>query len=552
MKIAVLQCNPTTGAVRTNAKKLVELVKEAALEGAELCIAPELALCGPNGMDFLLRQDFVEACQSALEFLAEELGSAQNLPALLLGAPLANPVPHGKQLHNCAVFIQDGKISVVSRKVIVPSDNSQNDARYFEAGLFSGVLQYKGWRFIVTVGEDIENSAKPSGQGHDLDPVAEVMQSTGGDVVINLAAAPFTLECPLAKETALAGLARQHHVPVIFANLCGGFDAQVMYGGSFVAGIDAKIIKRAPYFAEDIFFIDLGDFSNSPDLELSAPLPEALLWDAMVLGVQDYGRKCGFTRAVLGVSGGIDSALVLAIAAQAFGPEHVTGVLMPSPYSSQGSIDDSLLLAKKLGVQTVTLPIAPAMECFKETLGTALGNIQGLTEENLQARIRGVLLMAYAGEKKAMVLNASNKSEVACGYSTLYGDSVGALCPIADIYKLQVYDICRWLNTLHGEIIPSSIVAKEPSAELAPGQRDTDSLPPYELLDGILKSRIEQGYGIDEIVAEGYSRDLVMKIVPMIQRARFKRQQAATVLQMSKFPLAEVWRTPIACTMEVD
>lgn len=549
MRLAVLQFDPVTGACEANAQRLVELVKKAAEQGAELCIAPELALCGPNPMDFLLRHDFIQSCQRALEYLTSELGGHADLPALLLGAPLMNPVPHGKQLHNCAVLIDKGKQSVVSRKVIIPCDNALNDGRYFEAGLFSGVLQYKGWRFIVTIGEDLGKSANMLSHGHDFDPVSEVMQSSGGDVVLNLAATPFTQEFPRAMENALASLARQHHVPVVFANLCGGFDSQVLYGGSFMAGIDAKIIARAGYFAEEIFLVDLGDFNSLAPAAPPVLCNEELLWDALVLGVRDYGKKCGFNKAMLGVSGGIDSALVLAIAAEAFGPENVTGVMMPSKYSSQGSVDDSLMLAQKLGVKTVTLPILPMVESFTSSLALVREDLKGLTEENLQARIRGTLLMAYAGEEGAVVLNASNKSETACGYSTLYGDSVGALCPIADIFKLQVYEVCRWLNETRGEIIPEIILEKEPSAELAPDQKDTDSLPPYTVLDGILKMLIEQGYGVDEIVGEGYSLPLVQQIVKMVQRARFKRQQAPTVLQMSKFPLALVWRTPIACSV---
>ena len=544
MKIGLLQHNPVSGHCQGNSENLIGMVEKAATLGADLCIAPELALCGPNAGDLFFRQDFVASCRLQMEAMAKILHK-KGLPPLLLGGPVPNPVPGGKPLQNCAVLLSQGNLSVVGRKVVLPSDHAMNDVCYFEPGISPGVMQIKGWRIAITIGEDIwsnapmENGESPPGPN----PVAEVMEASGGDILVNLAALPYTMGVQTRCQRLVQWLARRHRVPVLTVNCAGGCDSLIFHGGSMACDSEGNLLAEAPLFEESVLVVDLAAKTRA----VPALMPkEEKLWKALVLGSRDFVRKSGFTRAALGLSGGVDSALVAAIAVEALGPHNVMTVNMPSLYSSPGSVTDSAALAANLGLDMKTVPIAPALAGYREMFDTAFGKLSGLTEENIQARIRGAILMAFANEYSAVVLNTGNKSEAACGYCTLYGDQVGALGVIGDLYKHQVYSLCRWYNETHGSPIPEAILTKDPSAELAPGQKDSDSLPPYAELDAILALILEERKGVDALVADGHDRQTVARVLGMVQRARFKRQQAPTGLRISGSSLNVVWNTPIA------
>ena len=544
MKIGLLQHNPVSGYCQGNSEKLVGMVEEAAALGADLCIAPELALCGANAGDLFFRKDFVASCRLRMEAMAKTLHE-KDLPPLLLGGPVPNPVPGGKPLQNCAVLLSHGNLSVVGRKVILPSDHAMNDVCYFEPGISPGVMQIKGWRLAVTIGEDIwnnspmENGESPPGP----DPVAEVMEASGGDILVNLAALPYTMGIQTRCQRLVQWLARRHHVPVLTVNCTGGCDSLIFHGGSMACDSKGNLLAEAPLFEESVTVVDLASKVRQEPVPMSK---EEKLWKALVLGTRDFVRKSGFTGAILGLSGGVDSALVAAIAVAALGPNNVTAVNMPSLYSSTGSVEDSVALAANLGLALKSVPVAPALNGYRAMFDTTFGSLSGLTEENIQARIRGAILMAFANEYSVVVLNTGNKSEAACGYCTLYGDQVGALGVISDLYKHQIYSLCRWYNETHGPIIPEAILTKEPSAELGPGQKDSDSLPPYPELDAILALILEERKGVEAMVADGHDRQTVTRVLGMVQRARFKRQQAPTGLRISDSSLNVVWNTPIA------
>ena len=547
MKIALIQSNPVTGDLRANARSLAEATARAAEQGAELCVAPELALCGHNAGDLLLQSGFVEDCRNVLNATAESLGREGALPPLLLGAPVTNPVPQGKKLQNCAVLLHAGKTSVVGRKVLLPAFGIHEDARYFEAGVACGVLHHKGWRLMVTLGEDVWNDRGfwQSRYLFDTDPVAEFVASGGADGLINLTALPFEQGLPTLHQNILKWLATHYRVPVLAANLAGGNDSLIYYGGSLAFDGGGRLLARAPSFEEALLVVDIASKKEGRIApELSA---EEELWQAVVLGTRDFARKCGFGDIVLGLSGGVDSALVAAIAVEALGPDKVTGLLMPSPYSSAGSINDSLALAASLGIRTHTLPISPMLQSFERVFAASFaGGLAGIAEENIQARIRGSLLMAYANRFGALVLNTGNKSEAAVGYCTLYGDTVGGLGPIGDLYKRQVYALCRWLNARKPETIPEAILTKAPSAELRPGQKDSDSLPPYEELDPLLHDIIENSHNDAELADIGYAPETVSRVRILMRRAEFKRRQVPPVLHLSKRGFGGGWRFPIA------
>lgn len=547
MRIGLIQCNPVAGALGRNCDLLYAGAVEAASHGAELCVAPELALCGVNVGDLLLLPSFMEECREALAGLAERFKANPSLPPLLLGAPVYNPVPQGKPLQNCAVLLRNGEVTVISRKVLLPSANTRDDRRYFEPGMACGVLQHKGWRIAVTIGEDVWNDRTfwQDRRTFDSDPVAEFMSAVGADGLVNLTSLSYAQGLPALHQRMLGWMAVHYRVPVMAANLVGGNDGEVHYGGSLAFDGEGTLVARAPLFKEGVLMADMvGKKVSSIAPGISA---WEELWQALVLGTRDYICKCGMDSVVLGLSGGIDSALAAAIAVEALGADKVSALLMPSEFSSPGSITDSMELARSLDIRDVhTIPITPAFTAFKEILsGVFAGRGEDVTEENIQSRVRGVLLMAYANKFNKLLLATSNKSELAVGYCTLYGDSCGALEPIGDVYKTQVYGLCRWLNKKRAGTIPGNILNKEPSAELAHNQKDTDSLPPYADLDRVLYELVENGQGEQELVEKGYDEALVRKISGLLKRSEFKRKQGAPVLQVSTRSFGTGWRMPI-------
>lgn len=547
MKIGLLQINPVAGDLRGNAAAVYAAAEKAASLGVDLCIAPELILCGHPPTDLLLGESFIVECGKVIGELAEKLDAAR-LPPVLLGVPVSNPVPQGKSIHNGAVLLRDGKVVVICRKVLLPSEGSQEDQRYFEPGVACGMVQYKGWRLAVTIGEDIWNDRTfwHGRRTYEVDPVAEFMNS-GADGLINITALPFQIGGAFLHERMLGWSAVRYRVPLLCVNQVGGQDGLIYGGGSVCFNAFGQVTARAAAFAEDILLADLV----KPDdpLENPAPSDNEDIWYALVLGLRDFVGKCGFSGVLLGLSGGMDSALVAALAVEALGPGNVLGVLMPSPYTSRESIDAAEALAANLGIATRSIPITPAMETMEAGLAEAFaGTKRDVTEDNLQARIRGVFLMSLSNKFGRLLLNTGNKSEAAVGYTTLYGDSCGALAVIGDLYKSQVYGLARWYNKRAGyDRIPRVILERAPSAELHHGQKDEDSLPAYDILDKILYDHIEMRMGYDTLCEVGHDRETVERVLYLIKTAEFKRRQSPPSLGVSQRPFGSGWRMPIAC-----
>ena len=542
MKIGILQLNPMAGDLQGNADMILTAARQAASMGAELCIAPELALCAHPPSDILLGESFIVTCGKILRAMAATL-EAQGLPPVLLGAPVANPVPQGKSIHNGAVLLRDGKVIVICRKVLLPCEDTLDDMRYFEPGVACGILQYKGWRLAVSIGEDIWND-RTFWQGrrtYEVDPVAEVM-SSGADGIINLTALVFNVGGSYQHERMLGWSAERYRVPLICVNQVGGQDGSIYIGKSAFFNPFGAVTARAKVFEEDILIVDLVK-PGEPLNEVVRTEDESI-WRALNLGLKEFMRKCCFSKAVLGLSGGMDSALVAAIAVDAIGAHNVLGLLMPSPYTSEESMQAAYKLAENLGITTQTIPIQPIMDAYAASFASPFeGREADVTEENIQARIRGNILMAFSNKFGNIVLNTGNKSEAAVGYCTLYGDSCGALAVIGDLYKTQVYGLARWYNARAGyDRIPAIILERPPSAELRPNQKDEDSLPTYSELDSILRDHIEMHMGRDTLCEVGHKPETVDRVLRMIAASEFKRYQSPPALRVSSRAFGPGWR----------
>ncbi len=527
MRIALLQVNTIVGDLAGNAGLIAAGAREAARFGPDLIVAPELSLTGCPPRDLLLEKGFVERSLEVLGDLAADLADA---PPVLVG--LAVPA---RPLINAAALLRDGAIREVFGKTRL-SRGVLDECRYFEPAAGAPRVFYLGGRRVgVSIGEEIWRDGRS---------MVELVRA-GADMIMNLSASPFAAGRQALREEALSRTARDHRTAIATANLVGGNDGLVFDGRSSVFGADGTLIARGAAFADEIVIADLdrpGPQVIAPD----DPAPESEIWRALVLGTRDYVRKCGFESVLLGLSGGIDSSLVAAVAARALEPEKVLGVLLPSPYTAPGSIEDALEVAGNLGIRTLSLPIAPAMEAFDEILAEVFAGMPpDAADENLQARIRAVLLMALANKSGSMLLSAGNKSEAAVGYTTLYGDMAGGLAVIADLPKGVVYRISRWLNKDH-TIIPDRVLEKPPSAELRPGQTDQDDLPPYDLLDAILHRHIDCSEPPGDIIAAGYPEEIVYRVLDMVRQAEFKRQQAAVGIRVTDRAFAADRLMPIA------
>jgi len=542
MKIALLQINPTVGDLTGNSQLIANAALKAQQQGADLAVTPELALAGYLPRDLLLSEGFVTRCWDVLAKLAERLASG---PAVIVGLPEPNPAHEGRPLFNTAVLLQQGKIGQRFRKSLLPTYDVFDEDRYFEPFRGPQVLNIEGARVGVSICEDVWNDRdfwKRRRYHHD--PVEELAR-VGAQVIVNLSASPFTVGKHRRREEMLSNMARKHRVPVVYVNQYGGNDDLIFDGRSCAFNAAGTPIARGRSFEADVVLCDLD--SAAPIAPPSDVAGESEIWRALVLGTRDYARKCGFASAVVGLSGGVDSAITAAIAVDALGPEHVLGVLMPSPYSSRGSIDDALALAGRLRIETVTLPIEPAMRAIDDTLRDVFAGLpRDVTEENIQARIRGNLLMALSNKRGSLLLTTGNKSELAVGYCTLYGDMSGGLAVIADVPKTMVYRVARWLNDARGGVIPDSILTKAPSAELRPNQTDQDSLPPYDVLDDILHRHIEGHQPAEEIIGAGFDASTVRRVLRLVRAAEFKRKQAAPGLKVTDRAFGTGWRMPIA------
>jgi NAD+ synthase (glutamine-hydrolysing) len=539
MKLALLQLNPTVGDLEGNAARILAQAQTAALQNPDLMITSELALLGYPPRDLLLNRGFMQRAWQVLADLAQKL---VGLPPVLVGIAEHNPASQGRPLFNSAVLLDQGKLGPTLRKTLLPTYDVFDEDRYFEPAKEAQLLNIRGLSIGVSICEDLWNDRDFwQRQRYHQDPVAALAHQ-GAQCLINLSASPFTVGKQALREAMLSQLARKHQLPVVYVNQVGGNDDLVFDGQSMVLDAQGRILARAKAFAEEALVVDLAQ----PSMDVPAEDRQSELWQCLVLGTHDYVQKCGFKKVLLGLSGGVDSALTATIAAEALGPENVLGVLMPSPYSSPSSISDSLHLAKNLGMETLTLPIASLMEAFAATLAEPFaGRAPDVTEENIQSRIRGNLLMALSNKFGSMLLTTGNKSELAVGYCTIYGDMSGGLAVISDLPKTWVYRLCQWLNR-DEEKIPWNILEKPPSAELRPDQKDQDSLPPYDLLDELLYHHIERHEGAEELIASGFDPATVKKVLRLVQIAEFKRRQAPPGLKVTDRAFGSGWRMPIA------
>ena len=539
MRIALLQLNPTVGALDLNAARIVDGVRRVGRE-VDLAITPEMSLSGYPPRDLLLDSSYVRRARDLAGRMAADLAGCA---PVLVGLPVVND-GEGRPLFNAAALLRTGAVARVFHKSLLPTYDVFDEDRYFEPGERSDVVEIGGHAVAVSICEDIWNDRDFwQRRRYHRDPIEEARRA-GADLLVNMSASPFAVGKPRLRERMLTELARKHRLSVAYVNQVGGNDDLVFDGRSTVVGPDGQILARAAAFAEETVVVDLR-VPTPPPASLDHPAEEEV-FDALVLGTRDYVRKCGFRGVLLGLSGGIDSALVAAIAVAAVGPDRVLGVMMPSPFSSEGSLADAAALARGLGIRTRTLPIAPIMAAFDRTLGEAFADYdRDVTEENIQARIRGNLLMALSNKYGALLLTTGNKSELAVGYCTLYGDMSGGLAVIADVPKTMVYRIARWLNR-DREVVPPASITKPPSAELRPNQTDQDSLPPYDVLDAILERHIERHATFDDLVTAGFERDVVRQVMRLVRTAEFKRKQAAPGLKVTDRAFGSGWRMPIA------
>jgi NAD+ synthetase len=541
MKIALIQINPVIGDFSGNAALIRRQAEAARAQGAALAIFPELALCGYPPLDYVEHAAFLAEQNRQMELLTQEIKGI----AVLCGIISPCREKGGKPLHNTALLFRDGHILHASHKKLLPTYDVFDESRYFQPGRSSQFHCLDGLNLGITICEDLFNDADAFPQQlYDLDPVAELAGRHRLDLLINIAASPFTMGKQALRQKAFAAISAKYGVPLLYCNQVGGQDSILFDGASLVLDRQGRLCGQAGSFAEEMLLVDSDRLAP-----VAAPVADevAAVHDALVMGTRDYVRKCGFAKVIVGLSGGIDSALTCALACTALGPDNVMGVGLPSPYSSPGSIEDARQLAANLGIRFELLPISPIFEACKESLAPLFtGYGEDVTEQNIQARIRGMLLMALANKYRALLLTTGNKSELAVGYCTLYGDMSGALAVISDVPKMLVYALARHINQ-DREIIPAATISKPPSAELAPDQKDQDDLPPYEVLDPIVAAYLEEHRSIDEIVGLGFAEEVVRDVVRRIKINEYKRKQAAMGLKVTskafgfgrRYPTAE-------------
>ena len=575
MRLALAQLNALVGDLEGNGDRLLAACSQAAAAGADLVVSSELSLWGYPPRDLLLQSALIEKQTQVLERLAAAMPAGLGL---LVGIAEATLEPGWPSLYNAVALVEPAGWRVVGRKRLLPSYDVFDERRYFRPGQEAAVLQLERggrlWRLGLTICEDLWVEDDLHGQRlAGADPVAE-LGAAEIDLLLNLSASPFGQGKGAVRRRLATRAAARLAVPVVYVNQIGGNDELVFDGASFVVNAAGGVELQLPCAAEAVACWQVGPQALAQALPQALPpgtplqaAPQAdrreQLFRVLVLGLADYGRKCGFQKAVLGLSGGIDSALVAVLAAAAFGADQVAALLLPSPWSSRGSIDDAQALAQRLSLGTCTLPIAPLMAACDQTLEPALGGAPtGLAAENLQSRLRGLLLMALANQQGRLLLATGNKSELAVGYCTLYGDMNGGLAVIGDLYKTTVFGLCEWLDSAaagpfrrslglpaEGELIGAAIRGKAPSAELRPDQKDSDSLPDYAVLDPILKRLVEDLVSPEQLVAEGVDGALVQRIWSLLRRAEFKRRQAAPSLKVSPRSFGSGWRMPIAALL---
>jgi len=546
VKIALGQINPTVGDFAGNAAKMIEFSRRAKASGAALILFPELSVCGYPPRDLVERPSFVDRNRETAEQIAAE---TQGI-AVICGMVTPAHAETGKSVMNSAALLQNGKIAFVQSKMLLPTYDVFDEMRNFAPARSQSLFPFCGDQVALTICEDAWNDKLfwPK-RLYVVDPI-EALIRAGGNLVLNISASPFWIGKREVRRDMLASIARHHKVPVAMVNQVGGNDSLLFDGSSIVLDATGKVIAQGRSFEEDLVYFDSESLTG--DLHEQIEGEEASVYAALVLGTRDYIHKCGFSRAIVGLSGGIDSALTAVIAGDAVGPENVIGVGMPGPYSSPGSVHDARALATNLGIRFELLPIDRAYEAYCETLKKIFaGHPEDVTEENIQSRARGTLLMALSNKFGAIVLSTGNKSELGVGYCTLYGDMVGGLAVISDVPKTLVYRLSHYVNSRR-PVIPTDTLEKPPSAELRPDQRDSDSLPDYEILDAVLEDYVEDAKSADRIAADrGFDIETVRRAVSMVDRAEYKRQQAAPGIKISPKAFGYGRRFPIAAKSEV-
>ncbi len=543
MKIALAQLNYHIGNFALNTQKIIAAIKEAEQQSAELVVFSELCVCGYPPRDFLEFDDFINQCYASVN----EIAKHTNKVAVVLGSPRKNPVIEGKDLFNSAYFIYEGEVKHIANKSLLPNYDIFDEYRYFEPGKTFEPVLFKGKKIALTICEDIWNAGidKPMYSTCPLDDAIKY----GPDLIINISASPFSYTHNRERMKIISANVARYKLPVIYVNQVGAETELIFDGGSMVMNEKGELVTQLPFFEEALEVVEFTEqgvkeprvknqeLRNKPDIEL--------IHNALILGIKDYFGKLGFKKAILGLSGGIDSAVVLCLAAEALGKENVMSLLLPSGFSSGHSVDDAKLLSENLGTKYEVVPVEDNFQATLKTLQPFFKDMPfNLAEENLQARVRAIILMAFCNKFGYILLNTSNKSEAAVGYGTLYGDMCGGLSVIGDVYKTQVYELAKHINR-NGEIIPLNIITKAPSAELRPNQKDSDSLPDYDILDKILFQYIEKIQGPKELVAMGFEKILVDRILKMVNMNEWKRFQTPPVLRVSPKAFGVGRRMPI-------
>jgi len=545
VKIALGQINPTVGDFSGNAAKIIDFSRRAQVAGAGLILFPELSVCGYPPRDLVERPSFVARNRESAERIAAETNGI----AVICGMVTPADSETGKSVMNSAALLMDGKIAFIQSKMLLPTYDVFDEIRNFAPAKSQQLFPFCGNRMALTICEDAWNDKQFWVKRlYTVDPVEALIQA-GGNFVLNISASPFWIGKRELRRDMLASIARQHKVPVVMVNQVGGNDSLVFDGSSLVLNAEGEVIAQGRSFEEDLLYFDSKTLTGEMHDQIAGD--EASVYSALVLGTRDYMHKCGFRKAIIGLSGGIDSALTAVIAADAVGPENVIGVGMPGPYSSQGSIDDARALAQNLEIRFELLSINSAYVAYRQTLQPVFaGQKEDVTEENIQSRARGTLLMALSNKLGAIVLSTGNKSELGVGYCTLYGDMVGGLAVISDVPKTLVYRLSEYVNSRR-RVIPQATLEKQPSAELRPNQKDSDSLPPYDILDAVLEDYVEDSHTAERIAADrGLDISVVQRVIRMVDRAEYKRQQAAPGLKISPKAFGYGRRFPIAAKSE--
>jgi NAD+ synthase/NAD+ synthase (glutamine-hydrolysing) len=546
VKIALGQINPTVGDFSRNADKIIQFALRARSAGAGLIVFPELAVSGYPPLDLVERPSFVAGSRATVERIAAETDGI----AVICGTVTPAEADSGKKVMNSAAVLREGRVDFVQSKMLLPTYDVFDEARNFAPARNQHLFGFCGRQMALTICEDAWNDKRFwQRRLYGVDPVEELVRA-GGNVVLNISASPFWLGKRELRREMLASIARNQKVPVAMVNQVGGNDSLVFDGSSLVIAPDGEVIAQGKSFEEDLIYFDLETLTG--DMHPQVAGEEASAYEALVLGTRDYVQKCGFERAIIGLSGGIDSALTASIAADALGPQNVIGVGMPGPYSSAGSIADARELASNLKIRFELLSIGALYDATRQTLAPVFAGMrEDVTEENIQSRARGLLLMALSNKFGALVLSTGNKSELAVGYCTLYGDMVGGLAVISDVPKTLVYRLSAYANSRR-KVIPEATIEKAPSAELRPDQKDLDSLPPYDVLDAILEDYVEESRSAEQIArAHGFDEELVRRVIRMVERSEYKRQQAAPGIKITAKAFGYGRRFPIAAKSEL-